>query len=187
MNKILQETKLSSGGTLQLVQGDITAARVDAIVNAANAQLEHGGGVAGVISRKGGPRIQQESRAWVEKHGPVSHGSPALTSGGELPCDYVIHAVGPVWGSGDEASKLRQAVTGSLKAADRNQLSSLALPAISTGIFGYPQDQAASVILTAIQEYAEDHPDSSLNAVQLILYDDQAAETFSQVWNGLFA
>src|SRR5512145_3357384 len=118
MNSVLVEKIFPSGQSLQIVQGDITIEEVDAIVNAANEQLAHGGGVAWAISKKGGPKIQEESDAWVRKHGPVSHVHPAWTSGGHLPAKYVIHALGPVWGDGDEDTKLRDAVTGSLQVAN---------------------------------------------------------------------
>ena len=104
MNSVLVEKKFTAGLFLQIVQGDITVEEVDAIVNAANEQLAHGGGVAWAISKKGGPKIQEESDAWIRKHGPVSHAHPAWTSGGHLPAKYVIHAVGPVWGDGDGAA-----------------------------------------------------------------------------------
>ena len=106
MNTSIIEKKLPSDQIIQLVQGDITEEDVDAIVNAANEHLQHGGGVAGTISKKGGRIIQKESDDWVQKHGPVSHSHPAWTSGGLLPAKYVIHAVGPVWGDGDEDNKL---------------------------------------------------------------------------------
>ena len=106
MNRVLREHKFSTGQLLQIVQGDITHENVDAIVNAANEKLKHGGGVAAAISRRGGPAVQRESDQWIEEHGPVSHAEPAYTSAGELPAQYVIHAVGPVWGSGDEDAKL---------------------------------------------------------------------------------
>ena len=93
---VLKTHTFSGGQQLHLVQGDITQEEVGAIVNAANLHLQHGGGVAGIISRRGGPQIQQESDAWVREHGPVSHAKPAYTSGGDLPCRYVIHAVGPI-------------------------------------------------------------------------------------------
>src|SRR3990172_8126392 len=110
MNIVLAERVLQTGQTVQIVQGDITVEGVDAIVNAANEHLQHGGGVAWAISNKGGPAIQQESDEWVREHGRVSHSHPAWTSGGRLPAKYVIHAVGPVWGDGDEDSKLESAV-----------------------------------------------------------------------------
>src|ERR1700712_2595823 len=110
MNPILREKTLPGGQIFQIVQGDITEESVDAIVNAANERLEHGGGVAWAISRAGGPKIQIESAEWVQQHGPVSHAEPAYTSGGKLPFRYIIHAVGPLWGEGDEDAKLAAAV-----------------------------------------------------------------------------
>src|SRR5919109_2306414 len=102
MNTILGEKSLPTGQTVQIVQGDITTEEVDAIVNAANEYLQHGGGVARMISAKGGPAIQTESDAWIRQHGRVPHAAPAWTSGGRLPAKYVIHAVGPIWGNGGE-------------------------------------------------------------------------------------
>ena len=110
MNQVLRETATPVGCRLQIVEGDITREVVDAIVNAANSYLQHGGGVAGVISLAAGPVIQRESDSWVQEHGPVSHMEPAITSAGQLTCQYVIHAVGPVWGSGNEEEKLAAAV-----------------------------------------------------------------------------
>ena len=103
MNTVLKEHVFPTGQTIQIVQGDITTEQVDAIVNAANEHLQHGGGVAWAISKKGGPEIQQESDAWIRQHGIVSHSRPAWTSGGLLPAKYVIHAVGPMWGSPHDA------------------------------------------------------------------------------------
>src|SRR5512133_3698536 len=114
MNTIHATYQLTPGAVLEIVQGDITSEEVDAIVNAANEHLQHGGGVAWTISKKGGPSIQKESDAWIRHHGTVPHARPAWTSGGLLPAKYVIHAVGPVWGDGDEDNKLASAVTGSL-------------------------------------------------------------------------
>ena len=138
MNTVLTERALPTAQTIQIIQGDITTEEVDAIVNAANEHLQHGGGVAWAISKKGGPAIQRESNDWIQKHGSVSHARPAWTSGGLLPAKYVIHAVGPVWGDGEEENKLVLAVTGSLAVADELKCSSMALTAISAGIFGFP-------------------------------------------------
>ena len=100
-----------TGHKLHVVRGDVTAEKVDAIVNAANSRLAHGGGVAGAIVRAGGRTIQEESDAWVRKYGLVSSGDAAITSGGRLAARYVIHVVGPVWRNrGDEESLLRSAV-----------------------------------------------------------------------------
>jgi O-acetyl-ADP-ribose deacetylase (regulator of RNase III) len=182
VNHVLSEQSFPAGHILQLVQGDITAEQVDAIVNAANEHLQHGGGVAGSISRRGGPAIQQESDAWVVAHGLVSHAEPAVTSGGNLPCRYVIHAVGPVWGEGDEDRKLAEAVTGSLHVADRLRLTSIALPAISTGIFGFPKERAAGVIFSTIAQYFTNKPDSTVSLVRMTLYDQPTADAYTRIW-----
>jgi len=158
---------------------------MDAIVNAANAYLQHGAGVAGAIVRRGGETIQRESDAWVREHGPVPHAEPAYTSAGNLPCRYVIHAVGPVWGDGDEDAKLTQAVRGSLRLAEQLGLSSIALPAISTGIFGFPKERAAGVILAVIRDYFSKNPASGLKQVRLVLYDAPTIAVFVNVWKSM--
>jgi O-acetyl-ADP-ribose deacetylase len=182
MNTVLHEKIFSSGQKLQLVQGDLTDEHVDAIVNAANGHLQHGGGVAAVIVRKGGGIIQEESDLWVHEHGPVSPATPAYTSAGKLPSRYVIHAVGPVWGEGEEDTKLFQAVTGSLLLAGELGLSSIALPAISTGIFGFPKPRAAEVIFRAISNFFLERPESSLRLIRLTLFDDPTISAFVTEW-----
>lgn len=164
---------------LELVEGDITELETDAIVNAANERLAHGGGVAGVISRKGGPTIQQESNEWVRRHGPVPTGSAAITSGGNLRARYVIHAVGPVYdGTPRSAELLASAVRSALRMADEHSLESVALPAISTGIFGYPMDEAAEVMLRAAIEYLEG--ETGLKRVIFCLYGASAYRVFGE-------
>ena len=182
MNSMLVEKTFQSGQSLQIVQGDITTEEVDAIVNAANEQLAHGGGVAWAISKKGGPRIQQESDAWVRKYGPVSHAHPAWTSGGTLPAKFVIHAVGPVWGDGDEDKKLSDAVTGSLQVADELNCESISMPAISTGIFGFPKDRAAGIIFKAVAAYFEKNINSSVKQVRIVLFDQSTIDAFMKQW-----
>ena len=179
----LRELTYPSGQRFQIVQGDITWQDVDAIVNAANARLIHGGGVAGVIVRNGGPVIQDQSRVWVREHGPVGHAEPAYTSGGDLPCHYVIHAVGPVWGEGGEDAKLDAAVSGSLRCANKLNLKSIALPAISTGIFGFPKARAAGIIFRAIEVYFVENQNSALDLVRLVLYDQTTLNVFLQAWD----
>jgi O-acetyl-ADP-ribose deacetylase (regulator of RNase III) len=186
MNTVLRE-KDCSGRLLQLVQGDITAEAVDAIVNAANAALQHGGGVAGVIARRGGPSIQRESDEWVRKHGLVSHDQPAVTGAGSLPCRYVIHAVGPIWGQGDEDRKLADAVRGALTVASALELASLSLPAISTGIFGYPKERAAPLMFSVIEAFFAARPDSSLRQVRLVLFDQPTLDVFLSAWDSSFS
>jgi putative ATPase len=187
MNKVLDERTLPTGQTLQIVQGDITTEEVDAIVNAANEYLQHGGGVARAISRRGGPAIQEESDEWVKTKGKVGHAHPAWTSGGQLPARYVIHAVGPVWeerhgaGTGSEAdARLADAVSGSLRVADELELKSIAFPAISTGIYGFPKERAAKVIRRAIETYFNIQPSSGIKIVKLVLFDKPTADVFLQ-------
>lgn len=186
MNVVILEKHLNNGRRLEIARGDLTEETLDAIVNAANTHLQHGGGVAGAIVRKGGYPIQEESNAWVRKFGPVSHAQPAYTNAGNLPCRYVIHAVGPVWGEGDEDVKLQAAVSGSLMVASQLGLHSIALPAISTGIFSFPKERAARIILAAILGYLQDNPDSSLNLVRLTLFDQETLEAFQVGWKEMF-
>ena len=134
---------------LELVEGDITEMATDAIVNAANAQLVMGGGVAGAIRRKGGPAIQDE----CDKISPTFVGGAVITTGGDLKAKYVIHAVGPRMGEGNEDEKLRNATLNSLKVADDNKLKAIAFPAISTGIFGFPIERAAEIMLRTAIDY----------------------------------
>ena len=182
MNTVSAEKKLPSDQIIQLVQGDITTEDVDVIVNAANEHLQHGGGVAWAITKKGGPAIQKESDDWIRQHGPVPHSHPAWTSGGLLPAKYVIHTVGPVWGDGDEDNKLADAVTGSLRVADELKLTSIAMPAISTGIFGFPKERAAKIIFSAIEKYFVENSSSGLKIVKLVLFDQPTVDVFIKSW-----
>jgi O-acetyl-ADP-ribose deacetylase (regulator of RNase III) len=185
MNRLVNDCTLPTGQQLELVQGDLTEEQVDAIVNAANAQLRHGGGVAGAIIRRGGRQIQIESNVWIREHGPVHHDRPAITGAGSLPCQYVIHAVGPVWGDGDEDAKLSAAVRGSLEIADQAGLASIALPAISTGIFGFPRRRAARIILGTIRDYFLElgqSNSSTIRQIRLVLYERAALDDFATVW-----
>lgn len=182
MNTVLAKRVLAGDHTVALVRGDLTAEITDAIVNAANAHLIHGGGVAGALAAKGGPAIQRGSDAWVREHGPVSHDRPAWTSGGLLGAKYVIHAVGPEWGEGDEEAKLRAAVRGVLRVADDLHLTSLAMPAISTGIFGFPRERAAEIILSVIEDYFSESA-SGLGLVRLVLYEQPSVEAFQSAWD----
>lgn len=181
-HSLLNSHTFEGGQVFQLAQGDLTKAGVDAIVNAANEHLMHGGGIAAVIARAAGPDLNAESRAWVGEHGPVPHDRPAYTTAGNLPQKYVIHAVGPVWGSGDEDSKLAAAVTSSLRLADELGLGSIGFPAISTGIFGFPKKRAAGVVYRAVHAYFSQAPDTGLKRVLMVVFDNATAEAFQQVW-----
>ncbi len=165
--------------TLKLVCADITEQPVDAVVNAANAQLVLGGGVAGAIRRKGGPAIQAE----CDQKGPAQVGQAVLTTAGSLKAEYVIHAVGPRMGEGDEDEKLRQATLNTLRLADEHHLTSLAFCALSTGIFGFPMDRCAEVMLKNTIDYLSD--DTSLKTVIFCLYDQAALSVFERQLNCL--
>ena len=178
MSRLIVQHQLPSGQTLALYQGDLTEESVDAIVNAANAHLAHGGGVAGAIVQRGGPEIQQESDAWVKQHGPAGHEKPALTSGGRLPARWVIHAVGPVWGSGDEDRKLRAAYSSALQLAHDKQFTAIAFPSISTGIFGFPVERGAAIGVQAAVDFCTIHPDSPLREIRFTLIDANTVEVF---------
>lgn len=185
-NTILRTRELSPQVTVHLVQGDILVEPVQAVVNPANAQLAHGGGLAALIARRGGMQIQSESDAWVRAKGAVSHERPAVTGAGELPFRNIIHAVGPVWGSGDEDRKLASTVHGILDAADELSLETIALPAISTGIFGFPKERAASVIIRTLAD-RQNFPDSfgSLQQIRLVVFDAPTVQAFTAVWDSL--
>ena len=187
MRQVLFESATPEGQIIRVVQGDLTAEAVDAIVNAANERLAHGGGVAGAISRKGGPVVQQESDAWVRAHGPVPTGSAAITVAGALPCRHVIHAVGPVWGSGDEELKLASAVRSALDLAGENGLRSVSMPGISSGIFGFPKPLCAKVMLRAIGEWLAEHPEGSVREVNACNIDALTARLFAEEAEAQFA
>lgn len=182
MGKRIATLEYPSGQHLELCHGDLTEETVDAIVNAANVHLQHAAGVAGAIARKGGPAIQTESNAWVMQHGAVPHHQPAFTSAGDLPCRFIIHAVGPVWGSGDEDRKLADAIHGCLARAEELELTSIAFPPISAGIFGFPVPRAAGVFLDTFQKYFGAHPESPLKLVRLTIIDEATLTPFRKAF-----
>jgi len=166
------ECKLTNT-TLVLKRGDITEEDTQAIVNAANARLQHGGGVAGAIVRKGGTIIQNES----DRIGYVPVGSAAITTAGNLKTNFVIHAVGPRMGEGDEDEKLRDATRNSLRLADAEGIHTIAFPAISTGIFGYPIERCATIMLETFQQYCSG--ETSLKEIRMCLFDQEALQVFT--------
>lgn len=180
--RIRYEIPFSAENRLQLVEGDITRENVDAIVNAANSRLQHGGGVAAAISHAGGRTIQEESDAWVNKFGPITHTRPAFTGAGDLPCRYVIHAVGPIWGEGDEVFKLRQTIRGCFLLSEELAISSLAFPAISTGIYGFPSEKAAEVFKEEIFRFFEKNPLTKLHLVRMVLFGAGSVQIFMETF-----
>ena len=171
--------KTINKSTIELREGDITEMDTNAIVNAANAALQLGGGVAGAIRRKGGPTIQAE----CDKIGGTFVGGAVITTGGNLKAEYVIHAVGPRMGEGNEDEKLRNATLNSLKVAEKNKVKSLAFPAISTGIFGFPVDRCAKIMLSTTIEYLKG--ETSIEKVVFCLFGEESYDTFVQELSSL--
>ena len=168
------------GALLLVVRGDLTTQGVDAVVNAANPQLQHGGGVAHALSLAGGSDVQRLSDEWVERHGALSPGTAAVTGGGNLPAEHVIHVVGPRYARGqDNEALLRQAVDAALEAAEELGASSLALPAISAGTYGYPLQEATAITARQVESWLAQHPEGALREIRLVGFDDEAAEAFA--------
>jgi putative ATPase len=165
--------------TISAVRGDLTRQPVDAIVNAANEWLAHGGGVAAAIVRAGGQVIQDESDAWVRANGPLSPGRAAVTSAGALAARMVVHIAGPRYREGaDNEGLLRSAVSAALDAAAAAGAGSIAFPAVSAGIFGYPRAAACAVITAACRAWVEAHADR-LEEIRLVGFDEATAADFS--------
>jgi O-acetyl-ADP-ribose deacetylase (regulator of RNase III) len=159
---------------LELVEGDITEQNLDAIVNAANEGLRGGGGVDGAIHRAGGPEIMEECR----RIGRCPTGSAVITTGGRLPARHVIHTVGPVWSGGirGEPNLLASAYRSSLQLAEENRVKSVAFPSISTGVYGYPIDQAARIALRTVSDYLKGK--TSLELVRFVLFGQSALNIY---------
>jgi O-acetyl-ADP-ribose deacetylase (regulator of RNase III) len=165
-----------NGKQLVLVQGDITEMDTDAIVNAANKDLVLGAGVAGAIRTKGGATIQEE----CNRIGGAPVGGVAITTGGDLRARHVIHAVGPRMGEGDEDRKLADATRNSLKLANEKGLASITFPAISTGIFGFPKNRCARIMLTTVAETLKQE-DTSLTEVVFCLWGEETLQVFEEI------
>jgi O-acetyl-ADP-ribose deacetylase len=169
------EVKISNA-ILSLVEGDITEEETDAIVNAANSRLAGGGGVDGAIHRAGGPSIMQECR----KIGGCPTGQAVITAAGNLKAKYVIHAVGPVYqgGTKGESALLKGAYLESLKLASSKKLKSVAFPAISAGVYGYPLNEAAHIALKTFIDYLKENADIAL--VRFVLFGRKTYEIFAE-------
>lgn len=170
---------------LRLEVGDITKCSADAIVNAANSELLPGGGVCGAIHRAGGASIAEECRRIRAEHGPIATGRAVATTAGQLPSKYVIHAVGPVWQGGNhgEPAELGSCYRESVRIADELGLHSIAFPAISTGIFGYPIEDAARIACSAL--IASLKTANSVALASIILFDRNAFDVFNRAVTAL--
>jgi O-acetyl-ADP-ribose deacetylase (regulator of RNase III) len=164
--QLIDEIKMSNDKIIRLIKGDITDQNVDVVVNPANSYLKHGGGVAGAIVRKGGKIIQTES----DKIGFVPVGSAVITTSGELPCQAIIHTVGPKIGEGNEDIKLSKSIHSSLSLASENSYKSISIPAISSGIFGFPKDRCANILLDESIKFLQNN-NTSLQTIEFCIID----------------
>jgi len=175
---IVDQIELQNGKIIRLVKGDITSRDVDAVVSASNSNLKHGGGVAAAIMRKGGQIIQEES----DKIGFVPVGSAAITNCGKLPCKAVIHAVGPRMGEGGEDVKLRGAIRASLLLASERKFRDISIPAVSSGIFGFPKDKCAAILVSESLNFLlcgdDDERGSTLEIVEFCIMDSDTLKEF---------
>ena len=169
---IIRNKDLQNGKKILLVKGDITERSVDVIVNAANSHLKHGGGVAAAIVRKGGNVIQEES----DRIGFVPVGSVVITSPGRLPCKAIIHAVGPQMGEGNEDEKLKNAVKNSLLLASEKGFESISIPAISSGIFGFPKDRCATILVNESKKFLKEN--TTMKTIEFCIFDDETLSYF---------
>lgn len=172
--------------TVELIQGDITKEKVDAIVNAANEKLIGGGGVDGAIRRAGGNAVTKECDIIRARQGGCPTGKAVITTGGNLPAQYIIHTVGPVWKGGDagEPELLASCYKESIALAIKNALYSVAFPSISTGVYGYPTEKAAKIALQTIRELAE-NTERMPTLVQFVLFDDATFECYTDALSDL--
>lgn len=172
--------EVTRGATrIAAVQGDLTAMEIDAVVNAANEHLAHGGGLAAAFSRAGGPSVQEASARWIGELGPVIGGA-AITTAGTMPAGAIVHVVGPRYrGDGSDEPALRAAVEAALHAAAGLGARTVGMPAISSGIFGYPLDDAAAVIAAAVAAWCGRNP-GTFEDVLLVGFDQHAVDAFTR-------
>lgn len=172
--------KMIGNTRLVLKQGDITKEEVDVIANAANPSLMGGGGIDGAIHRVGGPTILEDCKKIATQIGRLPTGQAVITTGGNLPAKHVIHTVGPIWhgGSNKEPELLRSCYEESLKLAVDNGCKGIAFPSISTGVYGYPVNLAATVALKAVIDFLDQN--QSLREVRFVLFDENTFSTYSQ-------
>ena len=176
-------TRTVNQASLSIVQGDITRQATDAIVNAANSGLMGGGGVDGAIHRAGGPAILEECKQIVSRQGRLPTGQAVITTAGNMKAKHVIHTVGPIWRGGNqgEPGLLSSAYRESLKLAAANNLSSVSFPSISTGVYGYPVDEASRVALREVISFLSET--SSVKEVVFVLFDSRTFEAYAAALN----
>lgn len=183
MNRVIYERDINNT-KIRVIEGDITEEDVECIVNPANSYLQHGGGVAGAIVRKGGSIIQRESDEYIKQHGPLPVGEATITSGGNLKARYVIHTVGPRWGEGNEEEKLKKAIKSVLKLASERNIKSISIPAVSCGIFGFPQEQGTEIIVDTVIDYIK-NAKHQFTEIHLIGLGREIPELFKRRLEGI--
>ena len=178
--------EFEGGKSLQLLKGDITKIPVDAMVNAANSELAGGGGVDGAIHAAAGPSLRIELDDIIKRQGGCPTGSAVSTSAGSLPAKYVFHAVGPVYGDGDsdEADLLRSAYRSSLQLAEEKGVQYISFPSISTGVYGYPLDEAAPIALAEVIGHLQ-RPAASVQKVVFVLFDERTLQAYAKALKNL--
>lgn len=180
----MAETLTVGSTRIEIARGDITREETDAIVNAANSSLMGGGGVDGAIHRAGGAAILEECKEIVRRQGRLPPGRACITTAGRMKARYVIHTVGPIYsGSPADAETLASCYRESLRLADERGLSSVSFPAISTGAYGYPMDEAARVALGTVAEYARGR--TGVRLVRFVLFGESAFEAFARAADSL--
>ena len=180
ITQLIDEIRISNDKIIRLIKGDITDQNVDVVVNPANSYLKHGGGVAGAIVRKGGKIIQTES----DRIGFVPVGSSVITTSGELPCQAIIHTVGPKMGEGNEDFKLSKSIHSSLSLASDNSYKSISIPAISSGIFGFPKDRCANILLDESIKFLKNN-NTSLQTIEFCIIDNETLFHFKMKFKKL--
>ncbi len=169
-----------SVGSIRVVHGDLTQQDADVIVNAANEHLAHGGGVAAALVRAGGPVVQEESNDWIRHNGPLASGNAAITGAGAMPAGWIVHVVGPRYHRGrNNAELLHAAVSAALAATADVGARTVAMPAISAGVFGYPLEEATRVIADTCRRWLDDHP-GIIDEVRLVGYDATTVAAFDK-------
>lgn len=170
---------------IEVLKGDITKIAVDAIVNAANSSLLGGGGVDGAIHRAGGPTILEDCKKIIARQGGCKTGEAVITTAGNLKAKYVIHAVGPVWNGGqrNEAQKLSNCYKNSLRLAVEYKCASIAFPCISTGIYGYPIDEAAKIAISTVSEFLSQA--NQIERIIFVCFDEENFRSLNRELNNL--
>ena len=168
--EVIAREEFPGGQVFEVVVGDLLTEPVDAIVNAANGQLAHGGGVAAAIARAAGPALVEEGDALVRERGEIPVGEAATTTAGELPFKGVIHAVGPYQGQGQEEERLEKALRSAFLRAHERGWSSVSFPAVSSGIFAVPLDVCSRAYVAAVRGFWAEHPETSVTSLRLCLF-----------------